>query len=168
MNSSLPHHNSSHLPGKHHATENDPVSVLITQNEEQTVEAASEWARNLKAGDVVLLKGQLGAGKTRFAKGVAARFQVDPDQVQSPTFALLHEYEGTLPLWHMDAYRLGNALQARQAGLEEYLFGEGICLVEWPERMDALFEGLSHWTVVIEPLSETKRKISIYKTSELL
>lgn len=150
------------------SSKNDPVCELLTESEEQTMAAASDWARNLKAGDVVLLKGPLGAGKTRFAKGVAARFQVEPDQVQSPTFSLLHEYEGTLPVWHMDAYRLDNALQARQAGLEEYLFGEGICLVEWPERMQGLFEGLSVWTVVIEALSESQRKISIYKSPELL
>lgn len=149
-------------------SDSEPVYELLTESEEQTMAAAAEWATTLKAADVVLLKGPLGAGKTRFAKGVAARLQIDPDQVQSPTFALVHEYEGTLPLWHIDAYRLENALQARQAGLEEYLFGQGVCLVEWPERMEPLFEGLSVWTVVIEPLSETRRKISIYKSSELL
>jgi tRNA threonylcarbamoyladenosine biosynthesis protein TsaE len=94
----------------------------------------------LEAGDVVTLAGDLGAGKTRFAQGVALGLGVDrAHPVTSPTFTMLNEYLGRLPLYHFDFYRFGSGTDLRDLGFEEYGAGAGICLVEWPERLSGGF-----------------------------
>lgn len=88
-------------------------------------------------GLVVCLWGDLGAGKTQLAKGVARGLGIS-GHVTSPTFTLINEYQGRLPLYHMDLYRLGDVDEAYDLGVEEYFFGRGISLVEWPERIEEL------------------------------
>lgn len=87
----------------------------------------------LKAGDVLLLAGDLGAGKTTLTQGLAQGLGVT-EFVNSPTFVIINEYDtGRLPLYHMDLYRVEDEAQLFDLGLEEYLFGKGICVIEWPE-----------------------------------
>lgn len=98
---------------------------------------ATALAEELEAGDVVLLYGALGAGKTTFVQLLAQALQVT-DAVSSPSFALVHEYSGRLALCHMDLYRLGGAEDMEDSGLLEYFDGGAVVLVEWPERLGAL------------------------------
>jgi tRNA threonylcarbamoyladenosine biosynthesis protein TsaE len=88
----------------------------------------------LERGDLLTLSGELGAGKTVFAQGVGAGLGVE-EPVNSPTFALVHEYSGRLPYWHLDVYRLGGAEELIDLSWQELLNGGGVVLVEWPERI---------------------------------
>lgn len=102
----------------------------ITHSREETIAVAKSFAANLQGGDVVLLSGELGAGKTTFTKGIALALGIT-EPVTSPTFTIIKEYEGKeLNLYHMDMYRLSGDLT--ELGLEEYLGNEkGICVIEW-------------------------------------
>lgn len=108
-----------------------------TSSAEETFELGRRFAAFLTPGTVVALSGELGAGKTAFAKGVACGLGVTA-HVTSPTFTLINEYQGRLPFYHMDAYRLEDEEEIWQLGLEEYFAGPGVVLVEWPERVAAL------------------------------
>ncbi len=109
---------------------------------------AAALGRRMRAGDVIGLQGDLGAGKTTFVRGLAAGLGVDAERVRSPTFTLVNEYGGgRMPLYHVDLYRLAPAAVDRLA-LREYLEGDGVCAVEWIERLGEevprLHVGLSH------------------------
>lgn len=107
----------------------------VSDSEAATEALAAQLAAGLAAGDVVLLSGPLGAGKTAFVRGMARGLGTDPDDVSSPTFAIVHEYRGgRLPLYHVDLYRLTRADTA-DLGLEEMGVGEGVLAIEWPERL---------------------------------
>ncbi len=106
---------------------------FISNSKEETQSIAKQIAAGLKAGDVVAISGELGAGKTAFVRGVADFFGFGGD-VTSPTFTLVNEYGGAdMMLYHFDAYRLENANADELDWLDDYLFGEGICLIEWAE-----------------------------------
>ncbi len=137
------------------------ITQVIASSIEETLEAGERLAAGLQAGDVVLLKGDLGAGKTHFVKGVARYFGIPEEEVQSPTFSIIHEYPGKIPLYHVDAYRLNRPEEALEFGIEEYLYGDGICLIEWPERIEALLPESSR-VVEITHIDEKKRQISIH------
>ena len=101
----------------------------------QTKKIARDLGRKLGAGDVVTLRGELGAGKTTFSKGLAKALGVGSEkEVSSPTFVIIHEYTGRLPLYHLDWYRLESVRGADREMAEECFSGEGVTLVEWPER----------------------------------
>lgn len=105
----------------------------VTMNSRRaTINLGQELAKHLQKGDVIVLNGDLGAGKTTFTKGIAAGLGI-PDMVKSPTFTIIREYKnGRLPLYHMDVYRLENG-GGEELGLEEYFDGDGVCVVEWAE-----------------------------------
>ena len=111
---------------------------LYTESPEETQKAGYELAARLASGALICLYGELGAGKTHFAKGIASCFGIPPTEVDSPTFILLQEYYGRLPVYHFDAYRLRSAQEARDIGFEDYIYGDGISIVEWPEKVSAL------------------------------
>ena len=129
-----------------------------------TLSIAADFARELKASDVVCLYGDLGAGKTHFVKGIARYLGLPEEQVQSPTFSLIHEYGGNPPLYHFDMYRLESLEQALEIGVEDYLYDAGICVVEWPERIESLLPS-SYWMVQIKQLSPNARSIRIGRAS---
>lgn len=109
----------------------------------------------LQPGDIICLYGRLGAGKTAFAQGVARGLGVE-DPVTSPTFILINEYEGRLPFYHFDAYRLEGADDFAGLGYEEYFYGDGVALVEWADRVsDALPP--ERLDVELEPDGEEQR-----------
>lgn len=115
-----------------------PLLPATTHTEAETQELGMRLAATLEPGAVVALHGDLGAGKTQLAKGIAAGLGVDSVVVSSPTFALIHEYAGVLPVYHMDGYRTRRPEEFRALGIEEYLYGDGVCLIEWPERLGNL------------------------------
>lgn len=109
-------------------------------------------------GLVVALIGPLGAGKTTFVKGVAAGAGVvNPDSVSSPTFVLIHEYSGRLPIAHFDAYRMKSSDEFGDLGPEEY-FSTCLCLIEWADRVEAWLPP-NHWRVTFEPLGGDARRL---------
>jgi tRNA threonylcarbamoyladenosine biosynthesis protein TsaE len=130
----------------------------ITHSEEETAAVARNLAATLGAGDVLLLSGNLGAGKTEFVRGVAEGLGVDPHEVSSPTFTLVHEYRGgRLTLYHVDLYRLDRAATA-DLGLEEMGVADGVLAIEWPDR---LLHSISRARVIrLEILDDTTRRIS--------
>ena len=111
---------------------------FISNSKEETKNIARQIAAGLKAGDVVALSGELGAGKTAFVRGIADFFGFCGD-VTSPTFTLVNEYDGAdMMIYHFDAYRLENANSSELDWLDDYLFGEGVCLIEWAEFVSAV------------------------------
>lgn len=119
--------------------------MIISRSPEQTFELGKEFAGMLAAGEVVVLCGDLGAGKTHFVKGMAAGLGVS-QEVTSPTFTLIHEYPGTkLTLFHIDLYRLEEPAEALQIGLEEYLHSDGVTVIEWGDKFPELIPAGSRW-----------------------
>jgi tRNA threonylcarbamoyladenosine biosynthesis protein TsaE len=112
-----------------------PPQRLLSTSEEQTLQAGLRLAASLSPGDIVLLEGGLGAGKTVFARGTAVGLGVDPREVRSPTFTLVNVYTGRLPVYHIDLYRMDRPQDLQELGLEEVLGTDGVALVEWPERL---------------------------------
>lgn len=109
------------------------MSETITASEAETEAAGTRLAESLRAGDVVLLYGDLGAGKTAFTRGLAQGLGIDPADVSSPTFTLVQEYRGRLTLYHVDLYRLEER-EVDDLGLEELILGDGVVVIEWAER----------------------------------
>ena len=131
------------------------MPVFISKNKEQTVAFAKEYAKTLRAGDVVLLDGDMGAGKTHFAKGVAAGLAIE-EEVTSPTYAYMNDYDGRL--FHYDCYRIESVAQAESLGLSDYFDMGGICLVEWSQNIAPLLPRKVK-RVVIKRIDENTREI---------
>jgi tRNA threonylcarbamoyladenosine biosynthesis protein TsaE len=109
---------------------------IVTGNEDETRKLGEKLGALLQPGDFIALYGDLGSGKTRFAQGVALGAGVDPQiRVTSPTYTILNEYDGKIPVYHFDLYRLGGDADIAELGFDEYFSGNGICLVEWAERL---------------------------------
>jgi tRNA threonylcarbamoyladenosine biosynthesis protein TsaE len=126
-----------------------------------TEDLAASLAPGLKAGDVLLLSGSLGAGKTCFTRGLGQGLGLDPDLVLSPTFQLVRELRGgRLPLFHVDLYRLAGPAEAARLGLEEYFDADGVTVVEWPERLGPLAPPQA-WRVAIDALDGGERHITL-------
>lgn len=112
---------------------------VTTSSEEETLLFGKTLAALIEQGDIICLYGNLGAGKTCLVKGIAEGLGIKPELVNSPTFTLIHEYHGSnMTVYHFDAYRLKSVSEALEIGAEEYLFGDGVSLVEWPEKLGNL------------------------------
>jgi tRNA threonylcarbamoyladenosine biosynthesis protein TsaE len=133
------------------------VAEHITTSEADTAAVARDLAGSLGPGDVLLLSGTLGAGKTAFVRGLAEGLGIDADEVSSPTFTLVHEYRGgRLPLYHADLYRLDRAA-TDDLGLEE--LDKGVLAIEWPDRLARVLSGARQ--IVIDILDGERRRISV-------
>lgn len=120
---------------------------LISCSPEETISIGYEFAKELKAGDIVGLFGNLGSGKTQFVKGICGFFNVK-DTVSSPTFIIVNEYSGyyenpgnILRINHFDLYRLKNISELKEIGLESYVNDSSVCIIEWPEIADEFLRG---------------------------
>jgi tRNA threonylcarbamoyladenosine biosynthesis protein TsaE len=130
-----------------------------TANEGETSVAGESLGRDLRPGDVVLLYGELGAGKTAFVRGVARGVGANPDEVSSPTFTLIQEYAGAAAtLYHVDLYRLEPA-EIDDLGLEDLVAGDGIVAIEWAERWKGRPDDVME--VRIEDLGDQRRRIRV-------
>ena len=128
----------------------------ITKSQSETIEFAKKYGQSLKSGDVVLLNGEMGAGKTVFTKGIALALGIT-SEITSPTYAYLNDYDGKL--YHYDCYRLSSGEDAEALGLTEYFYSHGVCVIEWSENIrDVLPDNCK--TVTIEKIDENTRKIT--------
>ena len=134
-------------------------SEYTTRSEDETAALARDLAATLRAGDVLLLSGNLGAGKTAFVRGLADGLGIDPREVSSPTFTLVHEYRGgRLTLYHVDLYRLERAA-TEDLGLEELGAGDGVLAIEWPDRLTHSRPAAK--TVHLEIVDDETRRVSV-------
>lgn len=130
-----------------------------TTSAEETVELGKKIGSFLKKGDIIAMQGTLGAGKTTITKGIAQALGIN-ETITSPTFCLISEYEGKMPLYHMDVYRLDGAEDFANLGTEDMLYGEGVSIIEWSEK---IMEELPHKTIILklEPHDDGARTITI-------
>jgi tRNA threonylcarbamoyladenosine biosynthesis protein TsaE len=138
------------------------AETFISHSADQTIEFGRRFGRKLHGGNVIGLRGDLGAGKTTMVKGIAEAFGIEQHRVHSPTFSLIHEYEGRLPIYHMDFYRLGDVNEAIEIGTEEYLYGDGICVIEWAEKIRAILPS-QIIRITLENRGSKLRQINITK-----
>lgn len=130
----------------------------ISKNLEETQKIAMKFAESLKVGDIILLSGDLGAGKTQFTKGIAKGLGID-DLVPSPTFTIMNSFGGRL--FHFDLYRLNSFEELLSIGAEEFLYSDGISVLEWPECVGV--ENFPNYAIMvkIEKIDDTTRQITI-------
>lgn len=145
----------------------EPDSLTVwTRGEGQTLGLGEALGRHLGTGAVVALRGELGSGKTRLVQGIARGLEVSPsDRVSSPSFALIHEHAGRIRLYHMDFYRLAAGGWEPDLGLEEYLLGDGACVIEWAERIEELLPQ-DRLDVFLTIEGASKRKIELVARGE--
>ncbi len=111
------------------------MQKIVTHSEQKTIQAGVQFAQQLTSGSVVALFGDLGSGKTRFAKGISHGLGVK-ENVTSPTFTIVNEHlDGRLPLYHFDFYRLKTISELNEIGFDEYIFGDGVCVLEWADMI---------------------------------
>lgn len=138
---------------------------LISHSPEETQAVGELLGKAAQAGDLFLLQGAFGAGKTVLTQGIARGLGV-PDAVTSPSYIIVNEYQGRLPLYHVDLYRLESPAEVLDLGLEDYLlYGEGVCVVEWADRALDLLpkEGL---LVTLTYMDENRRRLSFSAQGE--
>lgn len=137
--------------------------VIIIRSPARMLALGRHLAKSLEGGDVVLISGELGAGKTVFCKGLAEGLGVT-SPVVSPTFTIMNEYSGRAHFCHFDAYRLENADEAYGAGLTDFIGApDCICAVEWWENVRELFDGCSVVRVIVKKIDEKTREVTILK-----
>ena len=131
-----------------------------TNSAEETIELGKKIGSFLKGGEIFAMQGTLAAGKTTITKGIAQALDIK-DEITSPTFCLISEYEGKIPLYHMDVYRLNDGEDFINLGAEDLIYGKGVSIIEWSEK---IMEELPKSTIIlkIEPVEgTTQRKIAI-------
>lgn len=136
--------------------------TFFTDSAQQTIELGKKIGSKLKKGDILAMQGTLAAGKTTITKGIAQALGVE-DTITSPTFCLISEYEGKLPLYHMDVYRLDGTDDFVNLGAEDLIYGNGVSIIEWSEK---IMDFLPKKTIIIrlEPLENengSRRKITV-------
>lgn len=134
--------------------------AFISNSPEETIQFASRWGAKLPAGSVIVLRGNLGSGKTVFVKGIAKGVGVK-EPVTSPTFVFVNVYQGRIPVYHLDLYRIESPDQADSIGYEEYFNSDGITLIEWGERVKPFLPRKAVW-IEFEVLGEKKRRIRVH------
>ena len=136
------------------------TKIFRTRTPAETQTIGKKIGKQLRQGDLVALIGDLGTGKTCLTQGIARGVGIYPNQiVNSPSYTLINEYAGKIPIYHIDLYRLQNHDELLDLGLDEYMEGNGICIIEWAEKLGSL--KISHTKIQITWLSEMTREIEI-------
>lgn len=133
--------------------------TIHTNSAEETMAFGEKLGKMLKQGDVLALFGDLGAGKTTFTKGLARGMNLT-DDIHSPTFTLIHEHPGKIPLYHVDLYRLNSEAEVEMIGIEEYIFGNGVTIIEWADRMKSMLPDY-RLDIDFKMQGDTKREMTL-------
>ena len=133
--------------------------TFTTSSAEETIELGKKIGKLLKKGDIIAMQGTLAAGKTTITKGIAQALGIT-ETITSPTFCLISEYEGTMPLYHMDVYRLDGTEDFINLGTDDMLYGDGVSIIEWSEK---IMDELPSNTIVLKitPQDDGTRLIEI-------
>jgi tRNA threonylcarbamoyladenosine biosynthesis protein TsaE len=132
--------------------------TVDVDSEDETQRLGRTIAKLVEPGVVIGLVGTLGAGKTRLVRAIAEAHGVDPAAISSPTFVLIHEYNGRLPIYHFDAYRLGGPRAFEDLGVADYWGRDGVCLVEWADRVRGLLPD-DCWLITIDLTGPLARRV---------
>ena len=135
------------------------ISFDLT-SEAETQQLGRTLGKATEPGLVVALVGNLGAGKTLFVQAAAEGLDIPREAVNSPTFVLIHEYEGRLPVYHFDTYRLGDIDEFLELGADEYMSGDGVCFIEWADRMEEVLPK-DRLTITFEITGELTRRVTL-------
>jgi len=134
---------------------------IISKSPKETINIGKKIARNLRAADIVCLFGNLGSGKTVLTKGIAQGLRLCPNRITSPSFVLIRQYHNArIPLFHFDLYRLKGELDILALGYEDYLYGTGVSVIEWADRLKRLLPD-EFLKVKLEVSAKNRRKITI-------
>ena len=131
---------------------------IITKSSEETKNLGEELSKLTKPGDLLAFYGELGAGKTCFIQGISRGLKVK-DYVTSPSFTIINEYQGKIPIYHFDLFRLDNAEEILELGYKEYFYGEGLTVIEWAEKIEQLLPK-EHLKIEIKFKDRYQRTIS--------
>ena len=134
--------------------------AFTTNSPEETMRLGRKIGKLLKQGDVIALIGNLGAGKTVIAGGLCCGLGVKEDYITSPTYTIINQYDGKIPVYHIDLYRLKNLDELYNLGWDEYIYGHGVCIIEWADRAAEMLSE-EYLMVNIEVTGLDKRKISL-------
>lgn len=137
---------------------------INTTSAEETTSLGERLGKHLKPGDVIALFGDLGAGKTTLTKGIAVGLGLDAD-IHSPTFTLIHEHPGAVALYHVDLYRLSREEEVETLGLEEYIYSDGVTIIEWADRMQSLLPA-DRLDITLRMSGDTERELIFETRSE--
>ena len=141
--------------------------IIETYSAQETWEAGRSLGQTAASGQVIALVGDLGTGKTVFSQGFAAGLQID-EQVNSPTFTILQVYDtGRLPLYHFDVYRIGDIEEMLEIGWDEYVYGDGVCLVEWADLIEDLIAEIPQEKVLWVQIRKDPEKGTDYRRIDI-
>jgi tRNA threonylcarbamoyladenosine biosynthesis protein TsaE len=133
---------------------------ILSKNPKQTLELGKRLAKHLRAQDIICLFGPLGSGKTVLTKGIAEGLGLKNNVVSSPTFTFLNIYKGKTDFYHFDLYRVEKAEDLKDLGIDEFLYGQGVCVVEWAEKLESLLPE-DCLEIKISHKDETSRQFNI-------
>ena len=138
--------------------------IYKSNSPRETENIAKAFAKKLEVGDVVCLSGDLGTGKTAFVQGLAKGLDIT-DYINSPTFTIVNCYNGRLPFFHFDVYRISDPDEMYEIGYEEYVYGDGVCVIEWPEMISDILPVKRYDIKIVKNLDihENFREITIEK-----
>lgn len=140
--------------------------TFFTHSAEETIALGYKIGKKLKKGDIIAMQGTLAAGKTTITKGIAQALEISED-ITSPTFCLISEYYGKIPLYHMDVYRLDGTEDFINLGVDDMLYGDGVCIIEWSEK---IMDELPKNSIILRilPQEDGSRKIEIENFTETI
>ena len=136
-----------------------------TKSPKDTIDVGKKIGKLLKEGDVVALIGDLGAGKTVISKGLCSGLGVEEDYITSPTYTIINQYDGKIPVYHIDLYRLKNSSELYNLGWDEYIYGHGTCIIEWADKAGEMLPE-EYLTINIEVTGKNNRKITLQAKGE--
>lgn len=138
---------------------------IVSNNVEETFGIGMKLGAVLQKGNIVCLSGDLGAGKTAFTKGIGSGLCIS-EYVTSPTYTIINEYVGRIPLYHFDVYRLDNVEEMYELGYEEYFFGDGGVVIEWADNIKDIIPSERLWITILKTDDENKREIILEPTGD--
>jgi len=141
-------------------------TTIKTNSAEETIALGEKLGERLRPGDVIALFGDLGAGKTTLTKGIAKGMNL-PADIHSPTFTLIHEHPGVVPLYHIDLYRLSGDTEVEAIGIEEYIYSDGVTIIEWADRMKSLLP-IERLDIDLRMMGDDERELTFETQSQRL